>query len=156
MHIYLIAVGQKMPAWVYAGCEDYIKRLPRELQLKTIEVPLIKRGKNPDIQRINRDESRKIMDAIPADCAMVALDVTGQRLSTDKFAITLNRWMQAGQDIAIVIGGPDGLSDELLQQAEHRLSLSDLTFPHPLVRVIIVEQLYRAWSIISHHPYHRA
>ena len=156
MHIYLIAVGQKMPAWVYAGCEDYSKRLPRDLQLKIIEVPLIKRGKNPDIQRINRDESRKIMDAIPKGCAMVALDVNGKRLSTDKLATLLNQWMQAGTDIAIVIGGPDGLSDELLQRSEQRLSLSDLTFPHPLVRVIIVEQLYRAWSIIRHHPYHRA
>ena len=156
MHIYLIAVGQKMPAWVNQACDEYGKRLPRELQLKIIEVPLIKRGKNPDIKRISRDESRKIVEAVPAGCTLVALDLKGKRIGTEQLAVTLDQWMQFGKDIAIVIGGPDGLSDELLQQAEQTLSLSDMTFPHPLVRVIIVEQLYRAWSIICNHPYHRA
>jgi len=156
VHIHLIAVGQKMPAWVAQACDDYLKRLPRELQLNTIEVPLLKRGKNPDIQRIVRDESRKVLDAIPAACSLVALDVKGKRTTTEKLASALDNWMQQGQDIAIVIGGPDGFSDELLQQADQALSLSDMTFPHPLVRVIIVEQLYRAWSILNNHPYHRA
>ena len=156
MHIHLIAVGQKMPAWVVQACDDYLKRLPRELQLNTIEVPLIKRGKNPDIQRIVRDESRRIMESVPAGCSLVALDVKGRKVSTEKLATTLNNWMQQGNDIAIVIGGPDGLSDELLQQAEQTLSLSDMTFPHPLVRIVIIEQLYRAWSILNNHPYHRA
>lgn len=156
MHIHLIAVGQKLPAWVYQACDEYIKRLPRELKLQTIEVPLIRRGKNPDIKRIRRDESRKLMQAIPSGCTLVALDVKGRRVTTEKLAATLEQWMQQGKDMAIVIGGPDGLSDVLLQQAEHRLSLSDMTFPHPLVRIIIVEQLYRAWSILNNHPYHRA
>jgi 23S rRNA (pseudouridine1915-N3)-methyltransferase len=156
VHIHLIAVGQKMPAWVDQACADFLKRLPRELQLNTIEVPLLKRGKNPDIQRIVRDESRKVLDAIPTGCSLVALDVKGNRISTEKLATTLDNWMQQGQDIAIVIGGPDGLSNELLQQADQAVSLSDMTFPHPLVRVIIVEQLYRAWSILNNHPYHRA
>ena len=154
--MHLIAVGQKGPAWVAQACDDYLKRLPRELQLNTIEVPLLKRGKNPDIQRIVRDESRKVLDAIPAGCNLVALDVKGKRTTTEKLASALDNWMQQGQDIAIVIGGPDGFSDELLQQADQALSLSDMTFPHPLVRVIIVEQLYRAWSILNNHPYHRA
>jgi len=156
VHIHLIAVGQKLPAWVYQACDEYIKRLPRELKLQTIEVPLIRRGKNPDIKRIRRDESRKLMQAIPSGCTLVALDVKGKRVTTEKLAATLEQWMQQGKDMAIVIGGPDGLSDVLLQQAEHRLSLSDMTFPHPLVRIIIVEQLYRAWSILNNHPYHRA
>lgn len=156
MHIHLIAVGQKMPAWVDQACADFLKRLPRELQFNTTEVPLLKRGKNPDIQRIVRDESKKVLEAIPAGCRLVALDVKGSRISTEKLATTLDNWMQQGQDIAIVIGGPDGLSDELLQRADPALSLSDMTFPHPLVRIIIVEQLYRAWSILNHHPYHRA
>jgi 23S rRNA (pseudouridine1915-N3)-methyltransferase len=156
VHIHLIAVGQKMPAWVDQACADFLKRLPRELQLNTIEVPLLKRGKNPDIQRIVRDESRKVLDAIPTGCSLVALDVKGNRISTEKLATTLDNWMQQGQDIAIVIGGPDGLSYELLQQADQTVSLSDMTFPHPLVRIIIVEQLYRAWSILNNHPYHRA
>ena len=156
MHIHLIAVGQKMPAWVDRACADFLKRLPRELQLNTIEVPLLKRGKKPDIQLIVRDESRKVLDAIPTGCSLVALDVKGNRISTEKLASTLDNWMQQGQDIAIVIGGPDGLSNELLQQADQTVSLSDMTFPHPLVRIIIVEQLYRAWSILNNHPYHRA
>jgi 23S rRNA (pseudouridine1915-N3)-methyltransferase len=156
VHIHLIAAGQKMPAWVYLACDEYIKRLPRELKLNIIEVPLIKRGKNPDIRRICRDESRRLLEALPSGCTLVALDVEGKKLTTEKLATTLDQWMQLGKDIAIVIGGPDGLSDELLQQAKQRISLSDMTFPHPLVRIIIVEQLYRAWSIISHHPYHRA
>ncbi len=156
MHIHLIAVGQKMPAWVNQACDDYLTRLPRELQLNTIEVPLIKRGKNPDVQRIVRDESRKVMQSIPAGCSLVALDVKGRKVSTEQLATTLNNWMQQGNDIAIVIGGPDGLSDELLQQAGQTLSLSDMTFPHPLVRIVIIEQLYRAWSILNNHPYHRA
>jgi 23S rRNA (pseudouridine1915-N3)-methyltransferase len=156
VHIYLIAVGQKMPAWVDQACADFLKRLSRELQLNTIEVPLLKRGKNPDIQRIVRDESRKVLDTIPAGCSLVALDVKGSRMSTEKLATTLDSWMQQGRDIAIVIGGPDGLSNELLQQADQTISLSDMTFPHPLVRIIIVEQIYRAWSILNNHPYHRA
>jgi 23S rRNA (pseudouridine1915-N3)-methyltransferase len=156
VHIYLVAVGQKMPAWVNQACDEYLKRLPRELQLTFIEVPLIRRGKNPDIPRIVRDEGKKILQSIPAGCGLVALDVKGDRLSTGKLATTLDNWMQHGRDIAIVIGGPDGLADEILQQAQHRFSLSEMTFPHPLVRIIIVEQLYRAWSVLNNHPYHRA
>jgi 23S rRNA (pseudouridine1915-N3)-methyltransferase len=156
VHIYLVAVGQKMPAWVNQACDEYLKRLPHDLQLDVIEVPLIKRGKNPDIPRIMRDEGRKVLQSIPVGCRLVALDVKGKKISTEKLATTVENWMQQGQDIAIVIGGPDGLADEVLQQAQHKLSLSDMTFPHPLVRIIIVEQLYRAWSILNNHPYHRA
>ncbi len=156
MHIYLIAVGQKMPAWVDQACDQYLKRLPHELQLKTLELPLIKRGKNPDIKRIIRDESENILASIPPGCRLVALDVAGSKVSTEKLASTMQNWMQQAQDIAIVIGGPDGLSADLLQRADQTLSLSDMTFPHPLVRIIIVEQLYRACSILANHPYHRA
>lgn len=156
MRIYLIAVGQKMPAWVTQACEDYQKRLPRELAISTVEVPLIKRGKRPDIQRIVRDESRRVLDTVPAGCFLIALDVNGKQVSTETLATSLAGWMQQGRDVAIVIGGPDGLSSELLQQADRTLSLSAMTFPHPLVRIIIIEQLYRAWSILNSHPYHRA
>lgn len=145
-----------MPAWVDQACDEYLRRLPHELQLNTVEVPLIKRGKNPDIQRIIRDESEKVLASVPAGCRLVALDVTGNKVSTEKLALTLGNWMQQGQDIAIVIGGPDGLSADLLQRADQTLSLSDMTFPHPLVRIIMIEQLYRAWSILANHPYHRA
>ena len=156
MHIHLIAVGQKMPVWVEQACREYIKRLPRELQFDTIEVPIIRRGKNPDIERIVRDESRKVMASIPAGSFIIALDVAGKMISTEALAQNLDGWMQQAQDIAILIGGPDGLSEELLQQVDRSLSLSDMTFPHPLVRIIIIEQLYRAWTVIRGHPYHRA
>ncbi len=145
-----------MPAWVEQASKDYLKRMPRELQIKTIEVPLIKRGKNADIPRIVRDESRKLLDAVPANCYCVALDVNGSRISTQQLASTLDDWMQQRRDVAILIGGPDGLSDELLHEIDTTLSLSDMTFPHPLVRIIMLEQLYRAWSILNNHPYHRA
>ena len=156
MHIYLVAVGQKMPAWVGEACADYLKRLPAELKVKLVRVPLIKRGKNPDIRRIVRDESRSLIAAVPSGCQLIVLDVTGKRVTTEKLAIIVDGWMRHGQDVALIIGGPDGLSDELLLKAHLRLSLSDLTFPHSLVRVMVVEQLYRAWSILSNHPYHRA
>ena len=156
MRIHLIAVGQKMPAWVAQACDDYRKRLPRELSINTVEVALIKRGKHPDIQRIIRDESRKVLNAVPAGCRLIALDVRGKQITTEGLAASLDGWMQQGQDVAIAIGGPDGVSKELLQEADQALSLSGMTFPHPLVRIIIIEQLYRAWSILNNHPYHRA
>jgi 23S rRNA (pseudouridine1915-N3)-methyltransferase len=117
---------------------------------------LIKRGKNPDISRIVRDESRKLLATVPQGSLLVALDVAGKPVSTMDLSSMLDRWMQEQQQVTIIIGGPDGLSDELLSKADIRLSLSALTFPHPLVRIILLEQLYRAWSILSNHPYHRA
>ena len=145
-----------MPGWVDAASNDFIKRLPAEIQINTILLPLIKRGKNPDIPRIIRDESRKILSAVPKNSLLVVLDVLGKPVTTINFSSMLDIWLQQGQDISIVIGGPDGVSDELLSQARQKISLSALTFPHPLVRVILLEQIYRAWSILNNHPYHRA
>ena len=133
-----------MPDWVDVASNDFVKRLPAEIKINSILLPLIKRGKNPDIPRIIRDESRKM------------LDVLGKAVTTMKLSGLLENWLQQGQDVTIVIGGPDGVSDELLSKAVLKLSLSTLTFPHPLVRVILLEQIYRAWSIINNHPYHRA
>lgn len=144
-----------MPAWVDLACADFLKRLPPELKLTQLLIPTIKRGKNADIQRIVRDESRLLLAAVPANSQIVALDVRGKRVTTEKLSTILDNWMQQGQDIALIIGGPDGVSEELLQKAVLKISLSDLTFPHPLVRVIVVEQLYRAWSVLNNHPYHR-
>jgi 23S rRNA (pseudouridine1915-N3)-methyltransferase len=156
VQIHLIAIGHKMPAWVDEACDDFIRRMPPEIKLKPKLLPLIKRGKNPDIERIKRDESNKLKQAIPDGCISVLLDVGGKRMSTEKLADVLKIWLQSGQDIAIVIGGPDGVSDDFRQSAALKLSLSDLTFPHTLVRVMLCEQLYRAWSILAGHPYHRA
>jgi len=145
-----------MPGWVDVASNDFIKRLPAEIKINTILLPLIKRGKNPDIPRIIRDESRKILSAVPKNSLLVVLDVLGKPVTTINFSSMLDIWLQQGQDISIVIGGPDGVSDELLSQARQKISLSALTFPHPLVRVILLEQIYRAWSILNNHPYHRA
>ncbi len=155
MNIHLIAIGHKMPAWVEAACDDFIRRLPPEIKLQAKLLPLIKRGKNPDIERIKRDECLKLQQAIPTGSITVVLDVKGRAMSTEKLAEQLGRWQQSGQDVAIVIGGPDGVSDDFRQQADSLLSLSELTFPHTLIRVMLCEQLYRAWSILANHPYHR-
>jgi len=145
-----------MPAWVEDASQDFIKRMPAEIKINTILLPLIKRGKNPDIPRIVRDESRKLLAAIPKDSMLVVLDVLGKSVTTMKISSLLESWLQNGQDISIVIGGPDGISEELLSKAASKISLSALTFPHTLVRVILLEQIYRAWSILNNHPYHRA
>jgi 23S rRNA (pseudouridine1915-N3)-methyltransferase len=154
--INLIAIGGKMPDWVNAASDDYIKRLPPEIKINPVLLPLIKRGKNPDIARIVRDESRNILAVVPKDSLLVVLDVLGRSVTTMKLSAMLQTWLQQGQDVSIVIGGPDGVSDELLSKATVKLSLSALTFPHPLVRVILLEQIYRGWSILNNHPYHRA
>ena len=145
-----------MPDWVDDASNDFIKRLPAEIKINSILLPLIKRGKNPDIPRIVRDESRKLLAAVPKNSQLVVLDVLGRAVTTMKFSSMLEGWLQQGQDISIIIGGPDGVSEELLSKASLKLSLSGLTFPHPLVRVILLEQIYRAWSILNNHPYHRA
>jgi 23S rRNA (pseudouridine1915-N3)-methyltransferase len=154
--INLVAAGNKMPDWVELASNDFSRRLPAEIQFNSILLPLIKRGKNADIPRIVRDESRKLIAAVPKDSLLVVLDVLGKPVTTMKLSSILESWLQQGQDISIVIGGPDGVSDELLSKASLKLSLSALTFPHTLVRVILLEQIYRAWSILNHHPYHRA
>ena len=145
-----------MPDWVEDASQDFVKRMPSEIKINSILLPLIKRGKNPDIPRIVRDESRKLLVAVPKGSVLVALDVLGKSVTTMKLSSLLETWLQQGQDISIVIGGPDGVSDELLSKASLKISFSELTFPHTLVRVILLEQIYRAWSILNNHPYHRA
>jgi 23S rRNA (pseudouridine1915-N3)-methyltransferase len=154
--INIIAIGNKMPGWVEDASQDFVKRMPSEIKINSILLPLIKRGKNPDIPRIVRDESRKLLAAVPKDSVLVVLDVLGKSVTTMKLSSLLETWLQQGQDVSIVIGGPDGVSDELLSNTSLKISLSELTFPHTLVRVILLEQIYRAWSILNNHPYHRA
>ncbi|HEB82295.1 MAG TPA: 23S rRNA (pseudouridine(1915)-N(3))-methyltransferase RlmH [Gammaproteobacteria bacterium] len=156
MKINLIAIGNKMPAWVEEASRDFSKRLPAEIRINSILLPLIRRGKNPDIPRIVRDESRKLLAAVPDNSLLVVLDVLGKPLDTMKLSGLLQNWLDEGRDVSIIIGGPDGVSEELLKQARLKISLSAMTFPHTLVRVILLEQIYRAWSILNNHPYHRA
>jgi len=145
-----------MPRWVQEGYAEYAKRLPPECALRLVEVPPGKRGKNADVARIMRDESGRLLAAIPKGATVVALEVGGRSWSTEQLAKRLDNWMGGGQDVALLVGGPDGLTDAARSAAGQLWSLSPLTLPHPLVRVVLAEQLYRAWSILRNHPYHRA
>lgn len=156
MKIRLIAIGDKMPSWVDQGCNEFIKRMPPECRVEIHAIPAGNRGKNADIRRITEQEGERMLKAIPGNSLVIALDVLGKGWSTEQLARRMGEWMQDGRDIALLIGGPEGLATACLQRADLRWSLSDLTFPHPLVRIILAEQLYRAWSVLKNHPYHRA
>jgi len=156
MRIHLIAVGTRMPSWVEQGYREFSKRLPHECSLRLLEIPLAKRSKSQAAERARDAEGQSMLAAIPADCHVVALDVKGKAWSTEGLAEKLQDWMASGRDLALLIGGPDGLSPACLARADQRWSLSSLTFPHALVRVLVAEQLYRAWTVTTGHPYHRA
>jgi len=156
MQLLVAAVGQRMPNWVTEGWNEYARRMPPGLALTLREINLEKRGKNADTRRLAAAESKALIDAMPARARVVALDVRGQSWSTEKLAANLEQWMQEGRDIGFMIGGPDGIDADIMQRADDRWSLGPLTLPHPLVRVVLAEQLYRAWTITQNHPYHRA
>jgi len=155
VQINLIAVGNKMPNWVETGYEEYSKRLPPGYTLKLLEISPEKRTKQADIKRITEKEGEKILAAIKPGNLVIALDVLGQSWSTEQLAKALRTWHSESRDVDLLVGGPDGLSPACLQKAQVKWSLSPLTLPHPLVRIILAEQLYRAWSILHNHPYHR-
>lgn len=144
-----------MPAWVEQGYQEYAKRLPRECELILKEIVPGSRGKNSDIARIVREEGDRMLAAVPQGVHSVALDLAGKSWSTPELASALKRWLESGQHIALLVGGPEGLSDAAKLSARESWSLSRLTFPHPLVRIVVAEQIYRAWSILHNHPYHR-
>ena len=156
MKFNLIAIGEKMPAWINTGFNEYAKRMPQELSLNLIEVSAVKRTKNINIKQLLEREGQRILKAIPANNYVIALDVGGKSFSTEQLAVQLQKWREDARDISLLVGGPEGLSGECLRRAEFKWSLSPLTFPHTLVRVIIAEQFYRAYSILSRHPYHRS
>lgn len=144
-----------MPDWVTLGFDEYSKRLPAGYTLKLTEITPEKRTKQADIPRITEKEGEKILAAIKPGHLVIALDVKGQSWSTEQLATSLKTWHAENQNIDLLVGGPDGLSPRCLQHARIKWSLSPLTLPHPLVRILLAEQLYRAWSIIQGHPYHR-
>lgn len=156
MKVRLIAVGTRMPKWAQAGVAEYEPRLPREWRFELIEIPVAKRASNADIERLKRAEGEKMLRAIPDGARVVAFDERGETLDTVQWASAIRDWQRTGQDVALLIGGPDGLAPECLARAQRRWSLSKLTLPHALVRVFVLEQLYRAWSLTANHPYHRA
>ena len=155
MQIQLVAVGNRMPEWVTAGYREYAKRLPRECELVLREIAPGKRGKHTDLDRIREDEGERVLAALSRDDHVIALEVGGQSWTTEQLAAQLRRWLQEGRRIALLVGGPEGLSDRCRTSAHEQWSLSPLTLPHPIVRVIVAEQLYRAWSWLNNHPYHR-
>lgn len=144
-----------MPSWVVSGWDEYARRFPRGFSLQLNEVPAIRRGPNADIEAIRRRESEALLAAAPPSSLLVALDERGKQWTTLELSGEVRSWMQCGRDLAFLVGGPDGLSEECLRKVKHRWSLSRLTLPHPLVRVVLAEQLYRAWTITQNHPYHR-
>jgi 23S rRNA (pseudouridine1915-N3)-methyltransferase len=156
MRIHLLSVGTRMTGWVEAGFAEYARRLPPECRLRLVEIPPVARGKGEDSARVVRKEGERLLAGIPPQARTLALEVGGRLLSTEEVARELRGWLQGGRDVALLVGGPDGLDPACLERAESRWSLSPLTFPHPLVRVIVAEQLYRAWSLLHNHPYHRA
>lgn len=156
MKIRLIAVGGKMPNWVELGVAEYQKRLPLDFSLSISEVPLANRSKNSPLAPAMEKEAKALLEACGKNDYIVALDVKGQTLSTENLAKKFNGVREDGRNISLLIGGPDGLTKACLDAADACWSLSALTFPHPIVRVVIVEQIYRVWSILNNHPYHRA
>lgn len=155
MKIRIIAVGTKMPAWVEQGYVEYAKRMPRDCVVELVELPLAQRGKNTDIARAMEKEGEEILAAIGKGEQVIALDVKGKPWSTEQLAEQMANWRMSGNNYCLLIGGPDGLAPQCLAQAHMRWSLSALTLPHPLVRILVIEQLYRACSILQNHPYHK-
>jgi len=156
MQLLVAAVGQRMPGWVNEAWTEYSRRMPPSLSISLRQISLAKRGKNADTKRLTITESKSLYEAMPARARVIALDVQGQTWSTEKLAANLEDWMGDARDVGFMIGGPNGIAPEILQKADTRWSLGPLTLPHPLVRVVLVEQLYRAWTITQNHPYHRA
>lgn len=155
MQIHLIAIGNRMPKWVEQGYHDYAKRLPKDCQLILKEISAGKRPKNVDLVRVINDEGERMLAAIPKNSFVVALDLNHKQWSTEQLAGHIQQWQFDGQSIALLIGGPEGLSNACRARARQTWCLSCLTLSHPLVRVLVAEQIYRAWSLLCQHPYHR-
>lgn len=155
MKVRLISIAQRVPVWVQEGFDAYRRRLPRECALELLEPPPVKRAKGVDSARAKEIEGEVLLRAVPKASRIIALDERGQGWNSRELSQRLDGWMQEGRDAAWLIGGADGLSDACKAQAEQVWSLSPLTFPHALVRVLAAEQLYRAWSLLRGMPYHR-
>ncbi len=155
MIISLLAVGTRMPSWVEQGYQEYARRLPSHCRLKLVEIEPARRGRSGSPERWRQQEGKRLIAAIPNGDRVIALDVEGRSWSSTELAGVLDGWLASGRNLSLLVGGADGLTPESLQCAEQHWSLSPLTLPHPLVRVVVAEQLYRAWTIVNHHPYHR-
>ena len=155
MKVTIIAVGTKMDRWIEDSCQNYINRLPKKWELRIIEIVQKNYQSNQSSKRAIELECETIVKKIDRSSYVVALDSRGESLTSSFLSKRISRWQMEGLNLTFVIGGPDGLSKEFLNECDFVWSMSDLTFPHPLVRVILLEQLYRAWTITTNHPYHR-
>lgn len=144
-----------MPDWVEQGFNEYIRRFPPDMPMQLTEITAGKRGKNADIGRILKKEGESMLAAAPKGNRIVTLEVTGKPWTTTQLAQQMQRWQMDGRDVSLLVGGPEGLAPECISASEQRWSLSPLTLPHPLVRILLAESLYRAWSLNNNHPYHR-
>ncbi|MBK7719629.1 MAG: 23S rRNA (pseudouridine(1915)-N(3))-methyltransferase RlmH [Simplicispira sp.] len=154
MRLLIVAVGQRVPDWASSAYDDYAKRFPPEIKVELKAVKTEPRG-SKTLETLVAAERERIAAAIPKGMRVVVLDERGTSLSTKALAERLTGWQLSGDDVALVIGGPDGLEPAFRQAAHERIRLSDLTLPHAMVRVLLIEQLYRAWSVNAGHPYHR-
>lgn len=155
MKIRLLAVGQKMPKWVQQTYKEYNNRLNKSQQIDLVEIPPVHRTKTMNSEVAKQIEGNNILAALKPREKIILLDEHGKSISTKDLAQSIKNWQMNAIDVAIIVGGADGVSDEIKQKAYGKWSLSQLTFPHPLVRVILIEQIYRAYSLIANHPYHR-
>ncbi|PCJ16519.1 MAG: 23S rRNA (pseudouridine(1915)-N(3))-methyltransferase RlmH [Gammaproteobacteria bacterium] len=155
MRISLISAANRMPDWVNSAVKDYQQRLGKDIQLQIVDIPLNKRGKNANITKFMEKEGQLMLRAAKSSDHLIALDVKGTRLSTEKMSAKFNDFLHQGVNIALLMGGPEGLSEQCKQACKTHWSLSDLTLPHPLARVLVTEQIYRCWSILHGHPYHK-
>lgn len=144
-----------MPKWVEEGWHEYAKRLPSELALELVEIPLNTRGKNADVARLIRQEGEAMLAKVQPGERVVTLEVNCKPWSTEQLAETLQQWRLEARTVNLMVGGPEGLAPEVQARSEQRWSLSPLTLPHPLVRILVGEQLYRAWTVLAGHPYHK-
>lgn len=155
MKIHIVAIGERMPAWVNEGVETYRRRLAHYFSLQLTEIPLVKRSKGADIQRIKKQEAHQMLASIKNPSRIIALDVQGEAWDTFKLTEILRTYRDHSIETTLLIGGPDGLGEECLNRADKKWSLSNLTLPHTLVRLVLFEALYRAFTLLTGHPYHR-
>ncbi len=155
LNITVLAVGNRMPAWIDEGFFEYQKRISRQFRLRLIEIPALRRGKNPDIEKIKHLEESRLLDSAPNSSYLIALDKHGRHWTTRQVARKMQNWLDQGDSVTLAIGGPEGFSEEFLGKCTEVWSLSELTFPHGLARIIVAEQLYRGYSILNKLPYHR-
>ncbi|MEO0478895.1 MAG: 23S rRNA (pseudouridine(1915)-N(3))-methyltransferase RlmH [Planctomycetota bacterium] len=155
MKVRLLCIGQRMPSWVDEGVAEFGRRLPREWDFEVVELPLGAKAKTVEPSKARALEAERLDHAAGPRVRRIALEVKGKALSSEQLSDRLSDWQQTGQDLAFLIGGPDGLDSELSRSCDERWSLSPLTMPHPLVRLVVVEQLYRAHTLQTGHPYHR-